>query len=72
MLHKNNLKTYAKSLDKNYKRWYYTVKMKRKELLRMIVKDYECEMQLINELKDAKLSWKTIGKMLRLYAMEVR
>ena len=35
----------------------------------MIVKDYECEMQLINELKDA---WKTIGKMLRLYAMEVR
>lgn len=38
----------------------------------MIVKDYECEMQLINELKDAKLLWKTIGKMLRLYAMEVR
>ncbi len=46
--------------------------MKRKELLRMIVKDYECEIKLINELKDAKLSWKTIGKMLRLYAMEVR
>ena len=46
--------------------------MKRKELLRMIFKDYECEIQLINELKDAKLSWKTIGKMLRLYAMEVR
>ena len=46
--------------------------MKRKELLRMIVKDYECEIKLINELKDAKLSWKTIGKLLRLYAMEVR
>ena len=38
----------------------------------MIVKDYECEIQLINALKDAKLAWKTIGKMLRLYAMEVR
>lgn len=38
----------------------------------MIVKDYECEIKLINEIKDAKLSWKTIGKMLRLYAMEVR
>ena len=38
----------------------------------MIVKDYECEIQLINELKDAKLSWKKKKKMLRLYAMEVR
>lgn len=36
-----------------------------------MVKDLtEYELRLIDELKDAKLSWKTVLKMFQLYAIE--